>query len=1293
MSGLLVNEWLAFVEREKRLRNALEARMEQAVEDATGLREWAASQVEGVRKDVEEEVELLLAALSRKSAALEDVQSRLETRVRWGVALLEAKKAAVLGRRVLQAWRAVTARTKYCNNVANKLQERAAIRTTADIMTAWADYCLEQRLRRQRLRAAVKRMAFLKMHNVMLAWRATVEQRIAKDEAEVHALKAAKGHLREWQLRRLMGGWRERARRATSATRLLHGMATRCDLRALEITFTTLRERVTQQKAALECFEVRAAANRRRASLEIAFDSWRVAVDDTFGGQLQLVHAQRVISRRRGVRALQAWRGNVAYAKAEALRWRQVEAYERKRTLARTLVAWREFTFERRDNRDVFVRFIHVRAERRMQMALNFWRCYSAWKTHAELAVHHLEQRRAERTIHSALTLWREETAHAKVQRHRIAICHRKQRAEMLRKVVFALREHAAETIVEREMEKKAVGWHAGRLQASGLWAFVEAVNRKRDFTAALSSVAAAVDKRHLKNAWDLWQQAAGQGKADQVAVYRFQQRREWFDIKAAFGAWKEATQETQWEATSCARATERLNASRLSWVLSVWRSVAAEGAEERQLVAFGQRRLAKIRLANSFSALRSHAEWSIAVQDTVADAASVREKHIVCNCLNAWAAHAAVRAEQRTGVRHLVERQATYLQVSVFSAWREHAQIETHRQKQLRRGVERLAKLRLANCLAGWRRAADDGYGERIRVGTVGLTLAIRHQELVMKRIFTAWRGRTTEVTASLAAADARRQADGAAILRCAFSSWRNHAERMCTRREHFVDSMVIRRAKKMQSLLVTAWKYQSTLSSRNAIVVLHRVEKAATGACRVAFDAWRTAAKERRQRRTSIVRFMQRSNKATLRAAFAAWRSVAEETAAQTEELKRCLVRKRIAFKQFKQWYWDSFDKDLQATLRAMFDFEADAEETAAALAALEQQQHNGGMSDFELAFAAAGVSSSSIDPSPVKSLLSSPIRRELEARRAYSSQGDESDAASIISFASTTNLSAKIRAALAEADLSPAPPVAAAPQAEELTGSAVVAPLMDWFGGSGSISGAGGNSNLFLNSAPPLSPVVETAESLLGSPSPYRTYATHSTSAPEAETVGPDEDSKQLNFENLQVEDDGDIPTPSDIASSQASTVATTLTKPAITPTNFVTPGSALPPLSFGKAAASMFNNTAPSSTGAGGVRGMKAAVAPPGTVYRTPLGEAVSVPTQMQASTWHTPFSAMPLTRTSAAAADGSGGSSNESMMYLNKFGAFPVGSLDLGSTPRLVDNPLAGLSPRREDILNKENSIC
>lgn len=30
--------------------------------------------------------------------------------------------------------------------------------------------------------------------------------------------------------------------------------------------------------------------------------------------------------------------------------------------------------------------------------------------------------------------------------------------------------------------------------------------------------------------------------------------------------------------------------------------------------------------------------------------------------------------------------------------------------------------------------------------------------------------------------------------------------------------------------------------------------------------------------------------------------------------DDLRRCLTRKRVAFRQFRQWYWESFDDDMQ-------------------------------------------------------------------------------------------------------------------------------------------------------------------------------------------------------------------------------------------------------------------------------------------------------------------------------------------------------------------------------------------
>ena len=54
-------------------------------------------------------------------------------------------------------------------------------------------------------------------------------------------------------------------------------------------------------------------------------------------------------------------------------------------------------------------------------------------------------------------------------------------------------------------------------------------------------------------------------------------------------------------------------------------------------------------------------------------------------------------------------------------------------------------------------------------------------------------------------------------------------------------------------------------------------------------------------------------------LRAAFQQWQGALAERKAAVDNLRRCLIRKRLAFKLFRNWYWDSFDDEMQVGRRA--------------------------------------------------------------------------------------------------------------------------------------------------------------------------------------------------------------------------------------------------------------------------------------------------------------------------------------------------------------------------------------
>jgi hypothetical protein len=579
------------VEREKRVRSALEARVEQAVEDAEGLREWAAAQVEGVRRDVEEEVELLLGALGRKAAALEDAQARLTQRVRWGVALLEARTAAVLARRVLAAWRARAARARYARAVQVKLQQRAGLRAAGRALEAWADLCEERRERQQRLRQAVRRMAFLKLDAAFCAWRGRAEWKRQQVEAEAATTGAVAQHMQAWHARRVLGGWRRRARRSSQAGALLEGMARRAGQHTTLEVFAGWRRHAAGQAAAVASFTAHVAAGRRQAALWAALDGWRLAADDSHGERMQVAHAARVMARQRALRVLQAWSDRAGHQQAERQRWRQVEALQRQRAAARALAAWRGVAADRRDERHLVRRCVHARAERRMRLALHFWRCYAHSKRRTAAVLQHSVNGLAATTCARALDAWRREVAAAKVARHRVAMCQRRQRTAALRGVfaawkerteceaeerrlvqlclaradarrldaaVDALRAHAQRAAQGRAQAELAAGWHAGQVEARALWALGEAVDRRRELVRRLAAVAAAQRAAQLRDVLAGWLEVAGQAEALRLDVEHLQRRRSLLLMKSAFRGWAGVLAEGRWERVSLARLRKR---------------------------------------------------------------------------------------------------------------------------------------------------------------------------------------------------------------------------------------------------------------------------------------------------------------------------------------------------------------------------------------------------------------------------------------------------------------------------------------------------------------------------------------------------------------------------------------------------------------------------------------------------------------------------------------------------------------------------------------------------------------
>ena len=82
-------------------------------------------------------------------------------------------------------------------------------------------------------------------------------------------------------------------------------------------------------------------------------------------------------------------------------------------------------------------------------------------------------------------------------------------------------------------------------------------------------------------------------------------------------------------------------------------------------------------------------------------------------------------------------------------------------------------------------------------------------------------------------------------------------------------------------------------------------------------AFEGWREASHRAAYEGRLVRNMLGRLLAGHLREAFDDWLAEVERRRGERENLKRCLVRKRVAQRWFLRWYWDAFDDDIQVAL----------------------------------------------------------------------------------------------------------------------------------------------------------------------------------------------------------------------------------------------------------------------------------------------------------------------------------------------------------------------------------------
>lgn len=976
----------------------------------------------------------MLNALRDKSEALEDAKLRLTTRLKWGASLLEAKKSAVLARRILAVWRAVVAQHQYNRNVVAKLRERSSLRTRSMVLVAWLQLCEMKRMRQAKLRAAVRRMSLLKMHNVFSIWRIDVEQKLRAAAAEEDVVMALNSRLMSKRMRWIFNGWRIRAQRVSEAQLLLSSISFRYCQRLTEMAFSAWNQRSKKIGADVEELMRRNKQSYLQRQMALSLRAWRLFVDDEVGIMMQLHHAKVVLSRRCLNRAIVAWQIYVIEEKESNQLWKKACKIKNSNLMFLSMAIWRGFARKQIVNRRNLVSFVNARADRQMQLSFQLWRAHQQQQRHVLSVTQYSEEENAYKIKFSVLTTWLKWLKQSKIERHRIEMCRKKHDERLLWRILHAwkelasdsirekglldkfesrvvrsrllfcmnvLRSNAALSIHERCIASKAEAWYAGRLQARALWALEEAIVRHHSFTNSLVQISKQRDLQLLKDKWETWLQVTGEAKATEMMVERFQSRRLWYIMKSAFRRWNSAVETSLLLKSIQKNCTSRMKVSRKRWLLDVWRHTTRDIVSEKLMEAHLCRRLHRIRLNLFFSHWRTYLQYVLEIKERIEYQKYTDSEEVARIALGSWRKNAHIARLQNQFRLNTLEKRAHGLRSLAFSAWVKFYRYKSFNASVLKKARRRISIVKLKNAIANWRLVTEDAIGMRLRLGAIGMTLVLKHDELVAKRVFSSWRSKVTEVKTALACMDMRKNCRLSTSLPIIFNCWRSQAAVSKSLQARAIHSLVDRRASRLQTLGFKAWRLEATISARNEIVILHRGERIMLRAGRRTFETWRAAVRDHKSRRTAIMRFLQRISQARTASAFSAWRSLAAERAAAQEELRKCLIRKRVSFRIFRQWYWDSFDSDLQATLRAMFEMDDE--------------------------FAYGGFSgASSVLASPIKSDLQAkddgksnqliPYRSILNGNQTnYNQIGEASD--------NFNDLRSRIREAIAEANDSPA------------------------------------------------------------------------------------------------------------------------------------------------------------------------------------------------------------------------------------------------------------------------------
>lgn len=961
MSTLMVQEWIKFVEKEKARRARLQAKVDRATEDVEGLRRWAAQQIQCARHDVQEEIEMLLDTLNHRNAALADVQARLDTRIQWGAALLEAKKAMILGRRVLLAWKARAARSKYCEAVVNKLRKRNQVRAALRAIDSWRDEVDKRKDMQKRLRLGVRRMSYLKMQGAFSGWRRTSFE--AHELARYEAARNQEASLiaDSQRAKSVLAAWKKRAARSKEARRLLGFAANRYRERMAASTFAAWKYRAKHIQMSSADLARRVLMREKTRLTSTVLDGWRLAVDDGHGEKIEHDRSVAFYVKKTLKKSIDAWRKRVADVQEIEVEAELARMHRERAVAGGMLIMWRQHALTEIARRDSLVNFVHDRALRRMGAALWFWKEHASFKRSTEASVQQAARSRVAVTLHRCISKWRAHVLEKKIHRRFIKIFTERRglrqaketlsawRAtnkrsnktfsglleytevwsqKRMRKAFNDWREYASEKARERALETKAARWHVTRLSGRVLCALETEVGRRAQLVQCLESIG---DQRNLglkRRIWNVWQFEVDETAGREANLRNFQLRKAWHVVNQAFLAWNKTTAEEKFQNNTAVARQAHVDSMRLGWAFATWRDTTLAQVDERltnRKADNWHRYKVLSRATKAWKAQKGAAHAiALACQEQYARR-QLQSKHKV---FLVWRKTSDYHGHLRSILLTITNSRALEMQQSAFNAWRDKCESSRAKAVLVQRAANKLSELRARQVFEHWRIVSDDSKGKTMYLERMEALVDKKNTRSTLQTALLSWRSRCLDIRAGIQLFDERNLIKLSVVKANVFSSWKYQTDRAVPLREKALAAIVQRQSSRLMIQAFASWRHETKTQSRNGIIVIHAIDRLSFRTMKEALFAWRIAAVERKRRRDMMVCLMEQSFKRRMRTAFSAWRHRVAEDIRVRQNLERCITQKRVAYELYRESYWETVDEELQETLRAMFR-EAETEE----------------------------------------------------------------------------------------------------------------------------------------------------------------------------------------------------------------------------------------------------------------------------------------------------------------------------------------------------------------------------